>query len=136
MCFAEKETGIFRGRFFSYPDSLLEAKPRSELELARGIDRVCDLSEGKALLRRIRNTGHAWVSVLRRVSGVIRGDIKAECFRFPEHKRLVNGKVKIASTSRANVIKIGRRGSGNERAGGNGEAVVVEPCGCGMGSAG
>src|SRR5208282_4256713 len=91
-----------------------EGKSRSKLELARRVDRVCDLSERKALLLHTSNARHAWVSQLRLVGDVIGGDIKAECFVFSERERFVKGEVEIARAHGAHVVQIGRGGSGNE----------------------
>ena len=82
-----------------------ECKPRSKLELARGIDVGCDQPEVKALLLHADNAVHAWVSVLRKVSHVVAGEIEAQRFRFPKVKRLVNGEVQIARSPGANVVR-------------------------------
>lgn len=111
-----------------YERCTLEAEPGAKLELARGVDGVCNLPERKALLLRSCDARYAWVSVLRRVGEVISRDIEAKIFRFPKIESLVKGDVQVARAPGANLVKISRSGSRNERAGGNGEAVVVEPC--------
>ena len=116
-----------------------ECKPRSELELARGVDGLRNLSKGLTLLLHTHNGVDAGISVLRRIAHVVAGDIEAQRFRFRDFERLVKGHVEVTRAAGANVIKIGRSGSRSEgirirRTTGLSKAINVEPIVYGMGS--
>src|SRR5215472_6246701 len=103
---ASCETG-----FFGSWDFLLEGVPRAELELARGVDGLGDLSEGESLLLDPDDAVHAGISVLGRVGHVIAGDVEAQRLPFGDFECLVNGHIEITRSAGANVIQIGWRGS-------------------------
>jgi len=120
----------------------LEGETSAKLELAWRVDRVCDQSEGKTLLRRTDDAGHTWISPLRIVGHIVDGNIEAQGFRFSDFKRFVHGEVKIASPPRANVTKIGRGSTCNVWIGiaavfGSrlNKTVDVEPIACRVGCA-
>ncbi len=90
-----------------------EREPRAELELARSVHIVGDLSKLLARLSRSSQVDHVWVSVLRRIRRVVRGDIEAQRFRFSHLKCLVDREIQVARSPRANVVQIVRSISRN-----------------------
>ena len=92
-----------------------ERKARAKLVLSRRVDRIRDQSKRKTLLHRANDVGNAWIPELRGVGDVVRGDIEAQRHGFADFEILIKGKIQVACPFGANVIKVVRSVSRNER---------------------
>ena len=127
--------GLCRGRALFKDREVLEDEARAKLELAGAVDGFADSSEGGSLLLYVSNAVHAGVSVLRRVAHVIARDIEAQCFGFRQLNRFIDGKVQVASTSCADLIKVSWGAPRNKGRRWQRKAVDVKPMAHCVGSA-